>query len=109
MFLNLRLKNEVEPKELEKYGFIPKYDVDTGKIKEYQREFVIDSKHRKYFKFILHTEFQYHWFRRFQYEGWMSGFDWQDVIDDKCMKMLYDLIHDGIVEPVDEAVYAERY
>ena len=111
MFLNLKLKDGVEPKELEKFGFVPKYDVNTGEIKEYQREFVIDSRgaDKKYFKFIVHTEVRHSWFRRFKYEAWMSGFDWSDVADDKCMKMLYDLIINGIVEPVDKAIYTENY
>ena len=110
MFLNLKLKDEIDPKELEKFEFVPKYDVDTGKVKEYQRRFVIDPKRgdEKYFKFILHTEAKYRWFRRFEYEAWMSGFNWSDVADEKCMKVLYDLIINGIVETVDEAVYTEE-
>ena len=106
MFLNLKLKDGVEPKELEKFGFIPKYDVNTGKVKEYQKEFVIDPNRndKKYFKFIVYTEEKLYWFRRIEYKAWMSGFDWSDVADEKCMKMLYDLIINGIVEPVDKAV-----
>lgn len=105
MNLNLKLKDGVEPKELEKFGFVPKYDVDTGKVKEYQRKFVIGSNNSdKYFKFFLYTEVGYHWFRRFEYEAWMSGFDWSDIADCNCMKMLYDLIINGIVEPADEKV-----
>lgn len=110
MYLNLKLKDEVEPKELEKFGFVPKYDENTGKVKEYQRKFIIDPKrgNEKYFKFILHTEVKHRWFKRFEYEAWMSGFDWSDVADNNCMKMLYDLIINGIAEPVDEAVYTDK-
>lgn len=110
MYLNLKLKDGVEPKELEKFGFVPKYDVNTGKIKEYQKEFIINPSRgdKKYFKFILYTETKYRWFRRFEYEAWMSGFDWSDVTDDKCMKMLYDLILNGIVEPVDDVAYTAK-
>ena len=110
MFLNLRLKDGVEPKELDRFGFVPKYDVNTGKVKEYQRKFIIDSKgaNEKYFKFIVDTEVTHSWFRRFKREAWMTGFSWSDVADEKCMKMLYDLIINGIVEPVDKAVYTEK-
>ena len=31
----LKLKNNVDLKELEKFGFKPKYDEDTGEIKKY--------------------------------------------------------------------------
>lgn len=110
MLLNLKLKDGVEPKELEKFGFVPKYDVNTGEIKKYQRKFVIDSKaaDEKYFTFIVHTEVRSRWFRRFERKSWMSGFNWSDIADEQCMQMLYDLIINGIVEPVDKAVYTDK-
>ena len=102
MNLNLKLKDGVEPNVLENFGFIPKYDENTGKIKLYQRKFVIDDGSEKYFKFILYTENKHRLFRRFEYMAWMSGFNWSSTIDNNCMKMLYDLIINGIVEPADE-------
>lgn len=33
----LKIKNNVDVKELEKFGFKPKYDEDTGKIKAYEK------------------------------------------------------------------------
>lgn len=109
MYLNLKLKDGIEPKELEKYGFVPKYDIDTGKVKEYQRKFAIDNNKDKYFKFILHTETKLHWFKRFEYESCMTGFNWSDAVNNDCMKMLYDLIINGIVEALDKEIYVKNY
>lgn len=33
----LKIKDNVDLKELEKFGFKPKYDEDTGKIKAYEK------------------------------------------------------------------------
>ena len=33
----LKIKNSVDLKELEKFGFKPKYDEDTGKVCAYQK------------------------------------------------------------------------
>lgn len=35
--LNLQLKDGIQPEKLLEFGFIPKYDEDTGEIKEYYR------------------------------------------------------------------------
>ena len=36
-YLNLKLKDGIEPSALVKYGFVPKYDEDTGEIICYLR------------------------------------------------------------------------
>lgn len=103
--LNLKLKNGVAPSSLLKYGFVPKYDEDTGEIKEYIKKIHIDGKKpdEKHFTFILYTKHITRLFRRdFYYESWMSGFYWSDVCEKEALQLLYDLIIDGIVEPADE-------
>ena len=101
--LNLQLKDGVGPKELLKYGFLPKYDEDTGEIKEYYRKFVIDNFGERHFTFSLYPKSGgwFKWLKRFEYTAWMSGFNWGDVTTDECMKLLYDLIINGIVEPAE--------
>ncbi len=102
--LNFKLKDGVEPSILVKYGFVPKYDEDTGEIKEYIKKFYIDADKlgEKHFTFVLYTKhisgglFR----RRFYYKAWLSGFSWSDVCDKEAFQLLYDLIIDGVVEPV---------
>jgi len=105
--LNLKLKNGVEPSVLVKYGFAPKYDEDTGEIKEYKKKIHIAGKKpdESYFTFVLCTKhimggiFR----RRFYYEAWMSGFSWNNVCEKESLQLLYDLFVDGIVEPAPTA------
>lgn len=99
--LNLKLKDGVEPSVLVKYGFVPKYDEDTGEIKEYKKKIHIEGKppDEKHFTFVLYTKHIHHLFRRdFYYEAWMSGFSWCNVCEKEALQLLYDLIIDGIVE-----------
>ena len=104
--LNIKLKDGLEPSVLLKYGFIPKYDEDTGKVKEYRKKIHIDGDERneKYFTFVLNTRcinkgiFR----RRFYCDAWMTMFSWSNICEKETMKLLYDLIVDGIVELAEE-------
>lgn len=102
-YLNLKLKDEVEPSVLLKYGFVPKYDEDTGEIKEYKKKIHIEGKKpdEKYFTFALYTKhIMGGIFRRsFYYEAWMSAFSWSHICEKEALQLLYDLIRDGVVEP----------
>ena len=104
-YLNLKLKDGVEPSALVKYGFVPKYDEDTGEIKEYKKKIHIDGKNpdEKHFTFALYTKhIRGGIFRRsFYYEAWMSGFSWSNVCEKEALQLLYDLFIDGIVEPAE--------
>ena len=104
--LNLKLKDGVEPSALLKDGFSPKYDEDTGEIKEYIKKIHIDGKKpdEKHFTFILYTEqhtagiiFR----RQLYFIAWMSGFSWSNLCEKEALQLLYDLIIDGIVEPTE--------
>lgn len=103
--LNLKLKDGVEPSVLLKYGFVPKYDEDTGEVKEYIKKIHIEGKKpdERHFTFVLYTKHLLGGiFRRiFYYRAWMSGFSWSNVCEKEAIQLLYDLINDGIVEPDD--------
>ena len=103
--LNLKLKDGVEPSVLLKYGFAPKYDEDTGEIKEYRKKIHIEGKKpdERHFTFVLYTtHIMGGLFRRsFYYEAWMSGFSWNNVCEKEALQLLYNLIVDGIVEPAE--------
>ena len=99
----LKIKDDVDLKELEKFGFKPKYDVDTGELKEYYKEFVDDDR-RHYpgetIKFYIKKE------KRF-FKTYYScrGGTW-DIFHYKygyeIIDILYDLIQANIVEKVDD-------
>ena len=103
--LNLKLKDGVEPSVLVDYGFKPKYDVDTGEIKEYRKKIHIGGTNNdeSHFTFILCTEYKKRGIfrRRFEYEAWMTMFSWGNMCQKEALQLLYDLIIDGIVEPAE--------
>lgn len=77
----LKIKDNIDLKELEKYGFKKQYDIDTGNLRKYQHKdfdfvyvFVVDRE-------ITATSVEYGEPKR---------------IND----LLYDLIKDGLVEKV---------
>ena len=99
--LNLKLKDGVEPSELLKYGFVQKYDEDTGEIKEYTKKIHIARKgfQESHFTFVLRKDNRSGIFSRFfKYEAWMTGFSWGNVCEREALKLLYDLFIDGIAE-----------
>ena len=98
----LKIKDNVDLKELEKYGLKPKYDEDTGEIKGFISErtvcrgiYILPFKRRKlkigfkknyYNNFILDDEFYF-------YNDYFSRYFDEDL--------LYYLINDGLVEKVE--------
>lgn len=99
---NLQLKNGVDAKELMKYGFAPRYHTETGEVIEYVKRFEIDNDKEKHFTFTLHREYHTRLFKKIEVTGWMSGYDWGDVTSYECIKMLYELIINGIIEPIEK-------
>ena len=96
----LKIKDNVDLKELEKYGLKPKYDEDTGEIKGFISErnvcryiFILPFKRKRigfiknyYNNFVISDEFYF-------YGDYFSRHFDEDL--------LYDLIKDGLVEKVD--------
>ena len=99
---NLQLKDGVDVKELIKYGFKPRYSEETGEVIEYSKRFKIDNTKEKHFTFTLYREYKTRLFRKIEVTGWMSGFNWDNVASPECIKMLYELFINGIVEPTEE-------
>ena len=77
----LKIKDNVDLKELEKFGFIPKYDTDTGRLCTY--------KHYEY-------EFVYVSLKDRELTASSSKYEEETPIND----LLYDLIQAGLVEKV---------
>lgn len=106
--LNLKLKDGVDPSVLVKYGFAPKYDEDTGAIKEYKKKIHIEGEglDETYFTFVLYAGYKASGFfrRSFCYEAWMSGFCWSNLCEKEALQLVYDLIIDGIVEPTEPCI-----
>lgn len=99
---NLQLKNGIDVKELLKYGFVPKYSQQTGEVIEYFKCFEINGSKEKYFTFSLCRDYKHRLFKKIRTEGWMSMFDWSSATSYGCMKLLYDLIINGVVEPTEK-------
>ena len=77
----LKIKEGVELKELEKYGFRPKYDEYTGKIKSYTKGLYL----------LENIEIGAETRRLNMLRG-----------NDEVIDIVYDLIHDGVLVKVDE-------
>lgn len=103
--MNLKLKDDLDPSILEKYGFLPKYDEDTGKVIKYIRKIHISGKHpeEKHFTFIFDTRhIKESWFKRkIAFDAWMSGFDWGHFCEPEALELFFDLIKDGVIEPAE--------
>ena len=106
----LKIKDNVDLKELEKYGIVPKYDEDTGEVCKYEK--------------IIYDDNDYHYFRRII--RFIKKFDNRKLVFRKNNKdifrldevvfcdsfgfnkyknacdfdLLYDLIQAGLVEKV---------
>ena len=102
----LRIKKDVDLKELEKFGFKPKYDENTGEIKEYYKEYIEPDKnyasgyYRETIKFFVENKK-----RIFKSHRSCCGGSW-DLFNQhtgyKTIDLIYDLIQAGLVEKVEE-------
>lgn len=89
----LKIKDNVDLEELEKFGFKPKYDENTGKIYKYVHKFVINEKASK---IDLEIEKDIHLRGQYDYiEYWEVRLTEFEGID-----TLYDLIKADLVEMV---------
>ena len=86
----LKIKNNVDLKELEKFGFKAKYDEDTGKIYKYIYEYEFCGTKK------VTVEIRKDFYMQGQYdciEYWKV-----ELIEFEGMDKLYDLIQAGLVE-----------
>lgn len=95
----LKIKDNVDLKELEKFGFKPKYDEDTGKVCAYE-------KYRKEIDYIgltvkiEKTKSRMRIFNRY----WVKNPRWEISPDKENFDIdtLYDLIKADLVEKVED-------
>ena len=90
----LKIKDDVDLRELENFGFKAKYDEDTGKIKAYEKT----NKETEYEGLIVNIERIKSRIRIFKQrkEGWLIN-KYNEYFD---IDTLYDLIQAGLVEKV---------
>lgn len=92
----LKIKDDVNLKELKKFGFKAKYDVDTGHIKKYIKQetnYRFDCNKDYIAISVEKTKKQ-----QGQYD---TIYFWQVYLEektDKSINLLYDLIQAGLVE-----------
>ena len=97
----LKIKDNVDLKELEKYGFKILYDENTGQPKELFKQYYgwfYERRTKISFKkgFVLDLSFP-------KKKIWLSNFYKYDTNDLHLWQdTLYDLIKDGLVEKVEE-------
>ena len=98
----LKIKNNVDLKELEKFGFKPKYDEDTGKIKIYKKTILKDNENKMLIlkvECLKHiTDNRFNPYYKFLYLDGDLSFENGNMF----MDFLYDLIQAGLVEKVEE-------
>ena len=85
----LKIKDNVDLKELDKYGFKPKYDIDNGKLKKYEQ------KGLKYCYVYLSDRELHHYLP----PGDSRAFKFNELA---ISSTLFDLIQAGLVEKVGE-------
>lgn len=90
----LKIRDDVDLKELEKFGFKPKYNEDNGKIYKYVCEKEIGYQNRREVTLITVMKDTYH---RGQYD-YVEYY--KVVFEEKCnetVELLYDLIKANLV------------
>lgn len=84
----LKIKDNVDLKELEKFGFKPKYDEDTGEIKQYV--YKVMTTNGRTIRGIIITNYY-------------RGTTWEiNDIETGFLDKIYDLIQAGLVEKVGD-------
>jgi hypothetical protein len=102
----LKIKDNVDLKELEKFKFKPTYNKDTGEIEEYMLD--TSSKYHKTYVKITHLYKLNKWLVPFKgmfkiknrtilFVQYLGGY-----FDEIQQDLLYDLIKAGLVEKVEE-------
>lgn len=88
--------NDVNLKELENFGFKPKYDEDTGKINAYVKH-IKETEHEGLFIKLEKSKSKIRIFRRSDTDWRINAY--QDRFD---IDTLFDLIQAGLVEKIEE-------
>lgn len=95
----LKIKDSVDLKELEKFGFKPKYDENTGEICAYEKK-VLKNEYEGLIVTLQETKSKIRIFKSFQGRKVVWKINrYNDYFD---IDTLYDLIQAGLVEKVEE-------
>lgn len=100
MMMNLKLKDGLNPNILEKYGFKPKYNCDTGEVEVYGLKIDLNEGKQSFFSFELRNIQVKKLFRQFSYGMWMTCCAWNNLVNNEFLAILFALIKDDIVELV---------
>ena len=92
----LKIRDDVDLKELEKFGFKPKYDVNTGEIEAYEKQ---QSKHEWLGLSVRVTDMirTFRIFKKTKKEWRINPYNQYFDVD-----LLFDLIQADLVEKVDD-------
>ena len=95
----LKIKDNVDLEELEKFGFKPKYDENTGNICAYEKK-ILKNEYEGLLVTLQTTQSRIRIFRRYVKTTmiWVIQ-KYNDYFD---IDTLYDLIQAGLVEKVEE-------
>ena len=99
----LKIKDNVDLKELEKYGFKPKYDEDTGELIEYYIDYAEKIGKRYYnsiIKFYIVKKT-----KLFSTKRWCISEYWdffREEYGEEMMNLIFDLIKADLVEKVGD-------
>ncbi len=105
----LKIKDNVDLKELEKFGLKPKYNEDNGKIDRYEK-ITYDDNGIFYYKFRRFLRFLKTNKKKMRFKNYEDMLVLDDRVflngtfnrDDSCdFDLLYDLIQAGLVEKVE--------
>lgn len=100
MMMNLKLKEGINPDILKKYGFKPKYNCDTGEVEKYILKIQTNKNSDEYFKFEVFHIGGTKLFSHLNYEAWLSGYTWGNLVNSEFLSILFSLIKDDIIELV---------
>lgn len=113
----LKIKDNVDLKELEKFGFKPEYDIHTGKLNNMYYEVVVEDIYVYRIMIIPYKEkLQEHYYKPFSFlrinkpkeimfpkSYWEIDLkDFSAFLGNKTCEVLYDLIKADMVEKIEE-------
>ena len=99
----LKIKDNVDLKELEQFGFKPKYDENTGELKEYYKEYcekINEAMYSEKIGFYIKKKR-----RLFSTKIKCCGYVWNvfsEKFGSEMMDLIYDLIKADLVEKVED-------
>lgn len=101
----LKIKDNVDLKELEKFGFVPKYSETTGELVEMRRTVQVRNRNYKHTGATVVkqvTKQPKNFWTIFKRSGRIEPYLYLLNLETIDYEILYDLIQAGLVEKVEE-------